>query len=329
MKSILKEIVRSLYFKDKIKKMRFRNPFEREFLESNWSNEKKLVKDLDKKDVIFNDKMINSYEYKVKDHISKVHYDNKVTKYDKLPNFEFLNKDEYWEYQSKYKIVNLIKKLKFNRLSYYYDIPSNYNFKLWERFALLLILLIAFKLGYINALKDCELIDEVKYSVKEIKTEDQIFDILLNTNKPLILLYYIPGDEYYIDMLTAMGNLAVKYDEILTFENNKQAGKKLNLHSHTELFNLAKVNCKDNFDLCIRKSKYLKFPQWELMLPPDEVYEESAQKLVKKFPIVKCVNDRSFEGLEGFLMGQNIVQDIYNPLLIMNNGFNNLINKII
>jgi hypothetical protein len=39
--------------------------------------------------------------------------------------------------------------------------------------------------------------------------------------------------------------------------------------------------------------------------------------MVKKFPVVPCLNSRDFEGLEGFLMGQNVIPDIYNPLYIM------------
>jgi hypothetical protein len=41
---------------------------------------------------------------------------------------------------------------------------------------------------------------------------------------------------------------------------------------------------------------------------------------VKKFPVVPCKNSRDFEGLEGFLMSQNIIPDIYNPLYIMTSG---------
>ena len=49
-------------------------------------------------------------------------------------------------------------------------------------------------------------------------------------------------------MQTAQGLFAEKYGE-----NNVK---------------MAKVNCKYNLDLCLKKVQYLMIPQWEIMYPP-------------------------------------------------------------
>jgi len=43
---------------------------------------------------------------------------------------------------------------------------------------------------------------------------------------------------------------------------------------------------------------------------------------VKKYPVIPCKKDRSYEGLVGFLIEQDILEDKFNPLQIMNRAFN-------
>lgn len=257
-----------------------------------------------------------SYEYISKQHLAKTEYLNK-SKTDLLKNtdFEFLNKGELWEYNYN---NSLLKRLKFSNFHYYYDDYSKYEFKRYEKLLLFAIGLFIFKLGYSNGYIDSDILDEVKYSVNDIRNEDDIFDILMTTNKPTVVLYYYPGDYRSISMQLIMGKLAQKYSEIPREKegnNSNDFSDIKELVNYKEYFNLAKVNCKYNLDLCMKKANYINFPQWELMYPPINEVNNETKKTIKKFPIVPCTNERSFEGLEGFLMSQNVIEDKYNPLI--------------
>jgi len=39
--------------------------------------------------------------------------------------------------------------------------------------------------------------------------------------------------------------------------------------------------------------------------------------MIKKIPVLACKYQRSFIGLEGFLMEQNLIPDKYNPLYVV------------
>ena len=90
--------------------------------------------------------------------------------------------------------------------------------------------------------------DSIKEFVLDVRSEDQLFDILINKNIPVVVLYYVPGQPEFIEMQTAQGLIAENYGE----KNVK----------------MARVNCKYNLDLCLKKVQYLIMPQWEIMYPP-------------------------------------------------------------
>ena len=81
-----------------------------------------------------------------------------------------------------------------------------------------------------------------------MRSEDQLFDILINKNIPIIALYYVPGQPSFIDMISAQGQFAEKYGE--------------------KVVRMVKINCKYNLELCLKKVQYLNIPQWEVMYPP-------------------------------------------------------------
>ena len=45
------------------------------------------------------------------------------------------------------------------------------------------------------------------------------------------------------------------------------------------------------------------------------------EEVVKKYPIIPCKKDRSYEGLVGFLIEQDIIQDRFNPLNMVDKAF--------
>jgi hypothetical protein len=42
---------------------------------------------------------------------------------------------------------------------------------------------------------------------------------------------------------------------------------------------------------------------------------------VKKYPIIACKKDRSYDGLIGFFIEQDIIQDDFNPLNMVDKAF--------
>ena len=82
----------------------------------------------------------------------------------------------------------------------------------------------------------------------DVRSEDQLFDILIKKGIPVLVLYYVPGQPEFIEMQTAQGAIAEKYGE--------------------KAVKMARVNCKYNLDLCLKKVQYITMPQWEIMYPP-------------------------------------------------------------
>jgi hypothetical protein len=82
----------------------------------------------------------------------------------------------------------------------------------------------------------------------DVRSEDQLFDVLINQNKPVLVLYYVPGQMFFIEMQFAQAKFIEKYGE--------------------SSVKMAKVNCKYNLDLCLKKMQYMIPPQWEIMYPP-------------------------------------------------------------
>lgn len=52
----------------------------------------------------------------------------------------------------------------------------------------------------------------------------------------------------------------------------------------------------------------------------EDINEEN--DVIKKYPIIPCKKDRSYEGLIGFLIEQDIIQDEFNPLTMVDKAFN-------
>lgn len=180
-----------------------------------------------------------------------------------------------------------------------YELPKDFQWNKAKILTLLLFSVLLFKFGYRNGIKDSVLYDVVKENVIDIRTEDQLFDIITNRDTPVFVLYYIPGDYTIIDMMFAMGEYTEKYgsDNVI----------------------MAKVNCKYNLDLCIKKVQYLTLPQWEIMYPPMIETDQEGND-TKKIPVIPCKNNKSIEGIEAFMMEQRLIPDKYNPLYTLNNA---------
>lgn len=237
-RKILEELVTSFRFSSKIRNQKkFRNPALRELIEDFHQKKRLNVTNSLKQDSINAENLKNSYEYKVFEFSKRLQFYSTKTK-----SSDFLKFCDF----SFYKNKNMWTKSSF----YYrhYQIPSDFLFK--KKLLLFILAIIGFKLGYTNGFKDSTLYDTIEERILDIKTEEQLFNILINENKPVLVLYYIPGDFKVLDMLTAMGNFIEDNESI----NNSLA--------------LAKVNCKYNLDLCLKKSQNMIFPQWELMYPP-------------------------------------------------------------
>lgn len=231
----------------------------------------------------------NSYEYKVQKFLCKVKFDNK----DKISrlfycNFDFLEKGENFKFRYK---KSLIDRILFKNP---YDLPKYYKYTKLYYLGLISLCIIAARVGFKHGFQDSVKYDGIKYNIEDVKHEDQLFNILVSTNKPVAVLYYIPGDHLPINMQFYLSEVAEKYG--------------------SDYFTAAKVNCKHNLDLCMKKSQYMKFPQIEIMYPHDERSKD------KRFQISTCKTDRTFEGIEGCLMKENVIPDIFNPMLIMQSG---------
>jgi hypothetical protein len=237
LKSIYESIVESLRFSTRIRRLRkFRNPEDRQFMEDFLSKRKKIIE----KNIQEEQKKINqlkdTYEYKVYNHYKKNEFHSSkkfASDFLKFCNFEIFNKKEKWT-----------NSFFFIRP---YSSPKDYEWTKFKKFSLIFLMMIMFKVGFSFGFKDSLLYDEIKENVSDIRNEDELFYILRENKLPLLTLYYIPGDVYSHDMQFAMGSFIQKYGN--------------------DYVKMAKINCKYNLDLCIKKAQYLKLPQWELMLP--------------------------------------------------------------
>lgn len=95
-----------------------------------------------------------------------------------------------------------------------------------------------------------------------VKTEDQLFDILINRNKPVLVLYFFPGQPNSLDMAMYQGEFIEKYGN--------------------DYVEMAKVNCRFNMDLCTKKGTFIKFPQYELMYPPIVLFIDKVTHYYRK-----------------------------------------------
>ncbi len=232
------------------------------------------------------DKLKNSYEYKCFEH------------YRKLDFLKTKEKSSEFIYYCNFDIYKDRKK--WTRGKFFINTPSTPKDFLLNKFRKILLVilgLLAFKFGLINGFKDSQLFDEIKENIVDIRTEDQLLSLLKTKKLPLLVLYYYSGDYNGFNMEIAQGKFIEKYGE--------------------NFVTMAKVNCKYNMDLCLKKNQYLKIPQWELMLIPYNEINEKKQ-MVEKFPVLPCKHNRSIQGIEGFLMEQGIIPDEYHPMIFIN-----------
>jgi hypothetical protein len=289
-KSIIRKVIESVHYHHRINSERvFINPEIRFLLKSKKTEWRKKIEEKVNKDNKDLSLLENNYEYKNKVFLMKIKHEN-IDKTRKLEhcNFDFIEDGSNLKFRYNKSIIKRLLYFPIYHLPKYFK--SSYLFKL----ALFIICILCLKIGYLIGKKDCILYDPIKNNVIDIKNEDSLFDLLISLNKPLVVFYYFPENELVPNMQFNTGLLSEKYNDYATF---------------------AKVNCKYNLELCMKKAEYLKMPQWELMNVP--VIDNGN----KKFPIVPCVNERSYHGLEGFLMKENIIPDKYNPIQIINQGF--------
>lgn len=290
-KSLLEKVSQSMTYHLNIFSSRvFVNPEVRYFMKEKTYEIKNRVTKKVEEDVKEAIKLQQTYEYKVGEHLCKIEIENEdKTKRVLQCDFSFLDRPE--EYKYGYN-RNIFKRIFFKE---YYSTPHKYQLNMKNWLFIICLSLFSLKVGYHLGFKDSILYDSVKYELNNIKNEDSLFNLVESENKPLLVLYYTPGSMSSHDMQFYMTEIYDKYMEHI---------------------NIAKVNCKYNVELCMKKAQYLNFPQWEIMFPP--VKEDG----VKKFPVIPCVNERSKEGLEGFLMKENIIEDEYNPIQIIRKVFN-------
>lgn len=235
-KSVFENIIESLRYSSRIRRLgKYRNPEDREFFEDFLNKKKKIVE----KNLSEESKKIqalkNTYEYKVYEHFKKN---------------EFLSTKKHASDFLKYcKFEIFYDKTRWTNSWFYlrnFYTPNDFQWTKTKKFLFFILVILFFKIGYNFGLRDSLLFDEVKENVKDIRTEDELFYLLKEKKTPVLSLYYLPGDIYSHDMQFAMGKFIEKYG------NN--------------YVQMAKINCKYNMDLCIKKSQYLLLPQWELLL---------------------------------------------------------------
>lgn len=285
--NLIQKITQSIRFWSNMRyKKQVINPEIRELLEDYY--QKKRIKvnqslEEEKKQI---KNLQETYEYKCFEHYRKI--DFLKTKEDSAEFLKYCNFEIFYD------------KKRWTRSIFYFrhfHTPKDFILTKFKKLILLLITLFAFKLGLINGSKDSQLFDEIKENIVDVRTEDQLLALLNTRRIPVMVLYYLPGDIIAFDMQKAQGKFIENWGE--------------------DYVTMAKVNCKYNLDLCIKKVSYMNFPQWELMYPP---FMEEAQngEEVKRFPVVPSKFNRSYEGLEGFLSEQGLIPDKYNPVYIVN-----------
>lgn len=244
-KSVYENIIESLRFSARIRRIgKWRNPEDREFFEDFLGQKRKYVeKNLDEEAKKIQS-LKNSYEYKVYEHFKKNEFLSS-----KKHASDFL---KYCKFDIFYDKSRWTNSLFYNR-NYY--TPKDFQWTKSKKILFAMLMILFFKIGYNFGMKDSLLYDEVKENVHDIRTEDELFYLLKEKKAPVLALYYIPGDIYSYDMQFAMGKFIEKYG------NN--------------YVQMAKINCKYNLDLCIKKSQYLILPQWELMFPGFVIFNKN------------------------------------------------------
>jgi hypothetical protein len=289
---ILQRMVESIRFFAKIRyKKVFVNPEIREVIEDyNLRKQDKVKKklEIEEKNI---DLLKETYEYKCYEHFHKIDY------------LKTKEKSEDFLHRCKFDFLTDKKMLTKGKFFYpkYFISPEDYKWTKLKKLFILVASLVLFKLGLINGKKDSLLYDEVKENVLDIRTEDQLLSILIHKKMPILVLYYYPGDYYSFEMQNAQGAFVEEHGEDYAV--------------------MAKVNCKYNLDLCLKKNQYLKFPQWELMYPPFSESDENGNE-IKKYPVIPCNYNRSIEGIEGFLAEQGLIPDKYNPVFLLSKAMN-------
>jgi hypothetical protein len=286
MKSTLEKVVQSIRFWANVRHRKKQiNPEIRELLEDFHKKKRgQVTKGLEEEEKQI-DSLKSSYEYKCFEHFRKINFlktKEKSEDFIKYCNFDIFSDKSKWT-----------RGLIFFK---YFHTPKDFILTRMRKLIIFLMGLLAFKLGLLNGFKDSQLYDEIKENIVDIRTEDQLLDLLQKRRLPVLVLYYYSGDYNGFMMQNAQGNFVEKYGD--------------------NYVSMAKVNCKFNLDLCLKKVQYLILPQWELMYPAFSEVDEKGED-VKRYPVVPCKNNRSLEGIEGFLMEQGIIPDKYNPMLII------------
>ena len=229
-----------------------------------------------------------TYEFKCFEHFRKVDY--LKTKEDSSEFLKFCKFDLFTD-KKRWKRGDIFIN--------HFSVPREYILTTFQKLVLILLGILSFKYGLFYGKKDSQLFDEIKENIVDIRTEDQLMSLLETRKLPLLVLYYYPGDYNAFMMQYAQGRF------IEVYGNNYAT--------------MAKINCKYNLELCIKKNQYLIFPQWELMqLPVTEL--DDKKQTIKKYPVTPCKFKRSFEGLEGFLMEEGVIEDRYNPIIFIENA---------
>jgi hypothetical protein len=298
MKKFYYQLIQSLKYSS-FKKYRsyFVNPEIKEIMQGVMSKKRKEDVAKIEEDLKVLERLRNSYEYKVFEHYNKIEFES-----NKKLGSDFLKYCEFKQFDMKEKWT---KGIFFTR---YFPKYHDYHMNKVKKIMLFLVALILFKVGWNSGFKHSMLFDVIKENVLDVRSEDQLFDILINKKQPVLVLYYTPGDISSFSMMFAQGLYKEKYPNVPV--------------------HMAKVNCKYNLDLCIKKVHYLSMPQFEMMYPPlnnEEIQREleSGNEIfssdgVRRFPVIPCRYNRSIEGIEGFLMSQGIVPDEYNPIYNLN-----------
>jgi hypothetical protein len=287
MKTIYDRMIHSIRFWANVRHRKKQiNPEIREILEDYHTRKRQNVNKLLVEEEIKINTIKNTYEYKCFEHFQKINFLKTKENSDEFVlycNFDIMNEKSRWT-----------RSPIFFR---YFHIPRDFMLNIFRKLILFLTALFFFKLGLIHGYKDSLLYDEIKENIIDIRTEDQLLDLLNKKGLPILVLYYYPGDLKSTPMMEAQGKFIEKYGE--------------------GYVTMAKVNCKYNLDLCLKKVQYLILPQWEMMYPPYVEVDQDGND-VKKFPVLPSKFNRSLEGLEGFLMEQGIIEDKYNPMIILN-----------
>jgi hypothetical protein len=287
MKSTLEKVVQSIRFWANVRHRKKQiNPEIREMLEDFHKKKRVQVsKGLEEEEKQI-DSLKSSYDYKCFEHFRKIGFlktKEKAENFIQYCDFNIFSDKSKWT-----------RGLFFFR---YFNTPKDYIITKLRKLIIFLLGLFAFKIGLINGFKDSQLYDEIKENITDIRTEDQLLDLLHKRGLPILVLYYYSGDYNGFLMQNAQGRFVEKYGE--------------------NYVTMAKVNCKYNLDLCLKKVQYLVIPQWELMYPPFTEVNDKGED-ISKYPVVPCKFNRSIEGIEGFLMEQGIIPDKYNPMLMIN-----------